>query len=350
MKNILKLSFVVLVSFLLFSCTKNDDMATLTSSTSPTLVSSKTAVVLSSAAGSSEAINFKWTDPTNNLGLVINSQLQFALKGSNFANAKTVDLPKGTNSISYLGQDFNAIMIGLGLPLDGTTTDVQVRVKSSLFSLDGSAVNAPQITYSPVLDLSVKPYALISYLYAVGAFQGWDINSAQALVSGTSNGIYVGYLNFKDVNTEFLVVPVKGSYDNKFGSNDNVNLISGGGDNLKAANAGSQKITVDTNKLTFSLTPYSWGMLGTAVKGGNGYGDPDTNLIFNANTQLWELTLALVPGDFKFRLNHKWELNYGDDGNNGSLEAGGANIPITDAGNYKITFDETNLVWTKTKM
>jgi hypothetical protein len=40
----------------------------------------------------------------------------------------------------------------------------------------------------------------------------------------------------------------------------------------------------------------------------------------------------------KFRENNDWAVNLGDNGADGTLESGGADIPVT-AGNYKITFN-----------
>ena len=107
-------------------------------------------------------------------------------------------------------------------------------------------------------------------------------------------------------------------------------------------------MTVDTNALTYELEAFSWGLIGEATPGG---WSTDTPLTWNMTIQKWEIaSVALSVGEFKFRLNGGWDINFGDNGNNGTLEAGGANIPITEAGNYKITFDEENLVWTKTKL
>ena len=52
------------------------------------------------------------------------------------------------------------------------------------------------------------------------------------------------------------------------------------------------------------------------------------------------ITVALVGGqELKFRANDAWTLNYGDDGANGVLEEGGANIAVAASGTYKITLD-----------
>ena len=61
-------------------------------------------------------------------------------------------------------------------------------------------------------------------------------------------------------------------------------------------------------------------------------------MVWNSTDNVWEISsIALVAGEIKFRLNNDWAVNYGDNGNDGTLEDGGANIPITDAANYKVT-------------
>jgi hypothetical protein len=73
-------------------------------------------------------------------------------------------------------------------------------------------------------------------------------------------------------------------------------------------------------------------------------------LVWNSTTEKCEVTVVLTVGEIKFRLNNDWGTNFGDDGNNGTLDAGGANIPISLPGTYKITFDEVNLVYTAVKL
>lgn len=91
---------------------------------------------------------------------------------------------------------------------------------------------------------------------------------------------------------------------------------------------------------TIKLTPYAdwdnWGIIGDATITGWG---SDTNLDYDLATKKYSITMDMVVGKFKFRLDDAWTLNYGDDGNNLSLEAGGADIPITVAGNYTIVVD-----------
>jgi starch-binding outer membrane protein SusE/F len=92
-----------------------------------------------------------------------------------------------------------------------------------------------------------------------------------------------------------------------------------------------------SNSFTIKATPYpswpNWGIIGSATPTGWG---SDSNFDYDLTTKLYSITMAMVVGEFKFRLDDAWTLNYGDDGNNLTMEANGSNIPITSAGTYKI--------------
>ena len=60
--------------------------------------------------------------------------------------------------------------------------------------------------------------------------------------------------------------------------------------------------------------------------------------------------MNMVVGEFKFRLDDGWSTNFGDDGNNLTLDPNGANIPITVAGSYKITADFNAKTYKVTKL
>lgn len=93
-----------------------------------------------------------------------------------------------------------------------------------------------------------------------------------------------------------------------------------------------------SNYFTIKLTPYpawpNWGIIGSATSTG---WDSDTNLDYSLATRLYSITTHLnAGGAFKFRLDDGWGVNYGDDGNNLSLDSGGADIPVSVTGEYKI--------------
>lgn len=105
-----------------------------------------------------------------------------------------------------------------------------------------------------------------------------------------------------------------------------------------------------SNVIKIKVTPYpawdDWGIIGSATPGG---WDADTDLAYDLSTKKFTYNGALIVGEYKFRKDNGWDVNYGDDGNNLTLEAGAANIPITVAGNYTIVIDFTAKTYTITK-
>ncbi|RUT71150.1 SusF/SusE family outer membrane protein [Flavobacterium cupreum] len=103
-----------------------------------------------------------------------------------------------------------------------------------------------------------------------------------------------------------------------------------------------------SNAFTIKVTPYAawanWGLIGSATP--NGWNDPDTDLNYDLATKKYSYVGPLTVGEIKFRLDDGWAVNYGDDGNDKKLDAGGANIPITSAGNYTVIVDIANKEYT----
>jgi hypothetical protein len=79
-----------------------------------------------------------------------------------------------------------------------------------------------------------------------------------------------------------------------------------------------------------------WGVIGDASP--NGWND-ETALTYNPALTVWTGGMHLTVAAMKFRANHSWDYNYGSDLADGTLSAGGANIPVSFAADYAITLD-----------
>jgi len=185
--------------------------------------------------------------------------------------------------------------------------------------------------HSPWLPKNVKTYPV---LYVPGSYQGWDpANTATVIASVGSNANYEGYLNFPDAGTQFKIC-IGPNWDHNWGDTGADGTLDPGGDNITVADAGYYKLNVDTLALTYTITKTTWGVIGSATAGG---WDSDQPMTYDASNGMWTATLDLVPGDIKFRANGAWDINYGDTGVDGILDAGGDNIAIPEAGTYVIT-------------
>ena len=121
------------------------------------------------------------------------------------------------------------------------------------------------------------------------------------------------------------------------------NLQVGGAD--IPVEAGTYEVTVDFNNLTYQIVePDLWGVVGSATP--NGWDGPDVPFTPDyCNDIYYAYDVPLVVGAIKFRQNSSWDApnkNYGDDGLDGVLDEGGADIPVTEAGTYDIILDFSN--------
>jgi len=187
-------------------------------------------------------------------------------------------------------------------------------------------------------------------LFLPGSYQGWNPAAAPTIASLNLDGFYSGYVYIDQDNTE-LKFTNKPDWNNKtYGdSGDGTSgTLASPGNNIVIPTAGYYLFVADTNNSTWSALATDWGVIGSATPGG---WDSDQNMTYDPVTDTWSITLDLVDGEFKFRANDAWDLNYGDDGADGTVERNGANIPIT-AGNYTITLnlsDDSNYVYTITQ-
>ena len=190
-------------------------------------------------------------------------------------------------------------------------------------------------------NFTVTSVNVFSQLYVPGDYQGWNPGVAPSLASPNNDGIYEGFVN----------VPAGGSYEFKITNQPDWNgtaygdggggTVSTSGGNLKFPAGGYYKVNVDLNANTYSLTATSWSLIGSFAASG---WSNDVDMTFNSGDNDWTGTITVVDGDqFKFRANHDWGLNYGDDNGTGKLILNGANIGDASknfslsAGTYAIT-------------
>ena len=156
-----------------------------------------------------------------------------------------------------------------------------------------------------------------------------DINGAQNEFIFTLN--FDGMQSQTYGGTTFLVHAAIGGSMNpgNFG-------VNGGWGGLRTTKNLVNQFAVDLDALNSSLGSQSdWGLVGSATP--NGWNGPDLEM-FQTGPQEFSIYAELVSGELKFRFNEDWGNNFGDNGNDGTLESGGANIPIS-AGTYFIVMD-----------
>lgn len=172
----------------------------------------------------------------------------------------------------------------------------------------------------------------VKYASMPGSMNGWDAATKDNILV-LANGLYTGYL-YCDGDTEFKITLGSWADADCFGWNADQNALEQPGNNIKPE-AGMYFLTADLAALTLIMDKHSWSIVGSAVAGDTSWGT-DYDLTWNPTTKVLEGTFDLTEGEFKFRADKAWDLNYG--GADGSLTKDGANISVG-AGKYHITLD-----------
>jgi len=131
-----------------------------------------------------------------------------------------------------------------------------------------------------------------------------------------------------------------------YGSTAGNATLDAGGSNIPVSAEADYSITLDlSHPNAYTYAANRWGVIGDATPGGWSTSTPMT---WDASKKVFTVTLVLKSsGQFKFRANDAWDVNYGGDMN--ALSAGGANIAVPSDGNYTVTFDPWGLKATLTK-
>ena len=351
MKNILKISTLALLLFAGVSC-ENDDQTIATPSGGPELITplDGSAYVLLPENATNEATTLVWNHADYDVQTEVNYDVEVALAGTDF----TTIIPAGSTTSRFMVwtvEALNAVALEAGL-IPYTAGDLDVRIKSSL----GSNDDLP--SYSNVITLTITPYTTdLPKLAVPGNHQGWNAGNAPLLAaSDFGRTDFEGYV-WLDGEFKFVAQSADGTFNfppaggPDYGDNgDFSGILAETGESNCTAIAGYYRVRANTGAITaqnldgmtYSTTAVSWGIIGAATPTG---WDSDTDFTYNPTTKKLEIaSIALVPGDFKFRGNNAWNNGFdlGTVNADGYLVDGGDLTFSGAAGNYKVILDLSN--------
>ena len=290
------------------------------------------------------AFALTWNSADYDIPVEIAYDVEFAKSGTDFAEPILAGSTSSTNMTWSVG-DFNSKVVEAGLSpfVEG---NMDIRIVSTV----GEGSN-PQI--SEPITVLITPFTTDLPTIAVpGNHQGWDPPTAPLLAaSAFGETDYEGYVKLdgeykfiaRNQNGEFVWDESvdwgdDGSFTGKLVEENEVNCN---------ADDGYYFVKADTEALTYSIFATNWALTGSATPlgwpdGPDGAEGQDQDMKYDYDTRTLKITLNLTAGDIKFRANDAWTLNYGDNGADGSLEEGGADIKVPSAGKYTVTLDLSN--------
>jgi len=342
---------------MLASCKKDQTLVTSNGGKPGALTANTSApVVLDKAMvnDTTTVIRFNFTKANYGFSAAVTNTLQIDAPGDNWKSPTTFTLASGAYSQGFSTPAFNSLLLKLNLPA-GVASQVNVRVAHSI-----STTVAP--VYTNVLSLTVTPFNLQSWVYVPGSCEGWanstDHTTApleDSLYSATSNGIYVGIINFPAGDRDFLVVPVKGSWAYKYATNDaettngtavtySTTYVASGGNNFFApTTAGYYLVTLNTNNNTLTMAQADFYSIVGSAPPGTAWNTDSPMKYLNDGTNTWVATnIPMIVGEYKFRQDDAWSNSWGPSATAGTVVSanatGDGNIQLTTAGNYNFTF------------
>ncbi|MEM1320065.1 MAG: SusE domain-containing protein [Bacteroidota bacterium] len=334
------LLFSLLLLLTLWGCEEDNDPA------GPSVQLGAAPVISSPSAGTTYALdetqaeeilaNFAWSAADFGYQAAITYTVSIDAAGNNFANAVTIATTTGLAFEELTVGKINNILLARGLPF-GFDNELEIQVCASVSDLVETLCSA-------ALPIKINPYqAAVEYpeLTVPGDYQGWDpADTDFAIFSRKSDDIYEGYIYFS-VDSAVYKYAQGGSWATNWGDAELDGVLDPGGiDNnitIGRNGIGIYLLQCDLNTLNHSNSRTDWGILGDAVAGSE-----DINLVWDEArvvgdvTGVLTVTADLSAGSFRFRANDSWDLNFGDDFSNGTLEYDGEEIAIDEAGNYTI--------------
>jgi hypothetical protein len=326
----------------LVACDKRE-LVTLTDTVTPPVMGpAPVSSLVLTEAQKDNTLTFKWDAPDYGFDAAVSYTLKMDLAGAAFANA--IDIATGTADSAVVTYDkINTALLTLGAS-GGDAKNVQIKVVAKVVGL------TPEKVSSDSISMTLTAYEVVivyPHLNLPGSFQPYGAGSWSGvgteynrIYSLKSDDVYEGYVNMVrdgnvDNNVEFKFTKVDwGNGEYSFTSAGK--LVAGGGGNIPLTTGGYYKVNADIPNLTYSVTKITrWGVIGDATADG---WNSDQAMTYDAAANKWTITMTLTTGKIKFRANAGWDINYGDNGPDGKLDAGGADIPV-EAGNYTITLD-----------
>ncbi len=277
-----------------------------------------------------------WSDADFGFQSATTYDVQIDFAGNDFAtpiNLASTTAKTASITVGALNQKLLAMGAKTNVP-----SDFEIRVTATVNeNVQTLESNAPVMNILPYKVVIIYPslYMPGNYQAASGYESDWSPDKAQQVYSIKQNDKYEGYVNMvgDDIKFKFTLDP---NWDTNWGDDDADGTLDQNGADIAIPEAGYYRMKADINAFTYSVLKTDWGLIGDATPGG---WDADTNMTYSMDTKTWSLTTDLSVGKIKFRANDGWDLNYGDNDFDGSMEEGGADIPIDEAGNYTIVLN-----------
>lgn len=333
-KYINKILYLLAFTTVFVGCS-DDDVVVINEDFTTTVNLNNNDIVLEEANEGAEVLTVSWTKPNFGYEAAAEYNILFALSGVEDSPIESVSAGSDLEKV-FKTEDLNKVLLNLGAE-PGTATNLDVMVDiilSKQYSKTTASTGLTATAYSGVLDLTT-PWGVVGSATP----GGWGVGPDTPFYKTSETGVYVAYI---DMIVGEWKIRRDSDWAVNYGSDNNDGTLQPDGKNIPVDEAGSYKITFDEENLTYTIEKYSWGLVGSATPGG--WDGPDVPLMYDSCSDTWRAVVKLNEGLWKIRQNGEWNVNYGSDAADGTLQPGGGDIPVT-LGYYEVIVDFNNLTY-----
>ncbi|HOW21309.1 MAG TPA: SusE domain-containing protein [Tenuifilaceae bacterium] len=328
--SLIYIGFIGLLG-ILSGCEKDETKVTMLDEPNPPVLVSIPDNLILNRSAANDTVEFTGIPVDPGFEASATYSLETCEAGTNFADPLVLYSGSKADVIKFKVSELNELLLK---KFDG---DVQTQADfrlTALLTVD-AGTGAPGTGSNPFLypseskTATVSPYGLPRLDLIVEGSPVGKIESA------AGNGVYTGLVKL-DKTKPFTFLDPEANIS--YGKNAAGNALEINGSGITSDESGWYQVSADVNAMTYALSAYMIGVVGSATP--NGWNAPDIKMDYIAKRGVWVVTTDLIVGEIKFRKNDGWAWNLGGSLNN--LTQGGNNIPITQAGNYTITLTIIN--------
>lgn len=307
MKNIKKLSSVVVLLFALIACEKDnlDELGNWDLEAATIEAPTADASIVLDELTPSETVTFSWLPARSTVGYAVTYAVVLDTVGSTNFDTPILELPSGNNgkslSLSLSHRTINEYLSYSGYPVDATS-NLTWAVKA--MSLDKVAYASAPISFQrfPTEIIPTKLFISGSATENNGVLS----NAIEMLRLKNASG---GLSNIHEIYTSLTAGNTYKFYSEKilpchqYGGEDG--NLEKSGTAIVAQESGQYRISVNLDTKTYSLLKINyWSVVGSPINGGWGGDEP---LVYQGGG-IWKASIQLVnTGGFVFRANGNWD-------------------------------------------
>ena len=297
--------------------------------------------VLTSATSANIGERFTWESQSFEVPVAVNYELQGSVIGD-FTDLMVIGSTSGNDQAVTVGK-LLSMAADAGLDNDPNTEnpntgDVYFRLRaySGANAIETlSSVQTLTLFLPEIVDTG-GGFAIASWGVVGSGYNDWGGAGPDGQFYTTAaSGVIVSYVNLVTGDIKFRE---NNEWGGDVGDANLDGILDTDPDNNIAVTAGDYKITIDTNDMSYTIEPFSWGVVGSGYNDWGAAG-PDAKFHYDYTTDTFKVGVKLIDGDIKIRPLNTWSGDLGDANLDGILDSDADNNIAVTAGHYLITMD-----------